>query len=140
MSDRAGQRRCKVFENLNFNVPVNHPNGSKVGRVELSSGVAFEVWRQTGNIYSDAKGKLLTNGYFVVKLDLFGTGIDLIGHGSIHTFATQKEVIAYLARQVENNPQYSELKAKRKALGDRLKPLQDKWIKTGEAILNLAKK
>ena len=121
-------------EIFDFNIPVG-----RVGRLDLPSGVAFGVEKRVSDTYFN-RGFQRNNQHFIVRPDLFGAGINIFQSGEYGlTFATQEEVIAYLKRQADNDPQYAELKAKRKALGDRLKPLQDKWLKVNEAILTLGK-
>ena len=130
-----------VFDNLNFDVPADHRlfTGGRVGKVELPSGVVFGIEKRVSDTYFN-KGLQHNNLHFIVRADFFGAGIDIFQSGEYGIdFATQEEVIAYLTQQLSKDPQYTELRAKRKAIGDRLKPLQDKWLKINEAILNLAK-
>ena len=123
-----------VFDNLNWDVPAG-----RVGKVELPSGVAFGVEKRVSDTHFN-RGCQRNNQHFIVRADFFGAGINIFQSGEYGiVFATQEGVIAYLTQQLSKDPQYAELKAKRKALGDRLRPLQDKWLKINEAILNLAK-
>lgn len=51
---------------------------------------------------------------------------------------TPDEVGAYIKRQMNNAPKYAELKAKREAIANRIKPLQRKWEQNSDDLFKLA--
>lgn len=123
-----------MFDNLNFEVPVNRrffSGGGKVGVIEISPGVVFDIHKRTKDKW--------VGGFYQYDGEYFSIGFDIFGCSSGLNLDTKEEVIAYLTQQLEKAPQYANLKAARDALSRRIKPLNDKWFKYGKQVFKLAK-
>lgn len=121
-----------MFDNLDWNVEARPLNSGKVGKVEITPDVVFTIRRCPKDRWE--AGKYIGKGYY------FSVGLEAYGCSTGKTFDTQAEVITYLEAQMTNVPQYEAIKAKRDAIGNRMKPLQAKWFQTGEQIFGLLEK